>query len=315
MLSLANFRRTHAHVQELRSGIKQLPGANGLHLTRDEFDQMTEHGKYVDERGAMSRHMFRIVIMKELGKLAGRGIQNMLAISDNEEFRSTVLQQKLMECRMIDNFNSVSSQLSAISDTLKRLSPDAIVGLHPISCTTAPLAHNQKEGSTAVKSHATAQIPPNSHDVSYLSKRGDESNDFTERASKPFVTENPAIESAEIQVLHTTDVEVQTGYSMLYDAPPEQEMGYPAGKSWEGTGRKDIQNVLDRTFTSLELVKPAAALPSAMELKARLQLGKHLFGDSANSNASVTGRSVGSKARDTDRRRRSPSPLVRAASG
>ena len=53
---------THAHAQELRSGIKQLPGASGLHLTRDEFDLLTEHGKYVDDKGAMNRNMFHIVI-------------------------------------------------------------------------------------------------------------------------------------------------------------------------------------------------------------------------------------------------------------
>ena len=82
--------------EELRSGIKTLPGAGGLHLTRDELDQMTEQGKYLEEDGSLSRSLFHLVITRELSKLAGRNTKNMLAISESEEFKTTVLQQKLM---------------------------------------------------------------------------------------------------------------------------------------------------------------------------------------------------------------------------
>ena len=67
--------------EELRSGIKRLAGGKTLHLTRDEFDVISEFGKHLDRKGEISRNAFQEVIKQQLTRLAARDLGTVLKLS------------------------------------------------------------------------------------------------------------------------------------------------------------------------------------------------------------------------------------------
>ena len=68
-----------------------------MHLTRDDFDIITENGKHLNSRGEFNNIQFQEMMKGELWRYSRRLLSNELLVSDDEHFRSTILMLKLME--------------------------------------------------------------------------------------------------------------------------------------------------------------------------------------------------------------------------
>jgi len=84
---------------EFREGIKTLPGAHSIHLTRDDFDMLTENGKHLNN-GEFGQMQFRDMMRGELLRFSGRELVNVLAFSESDEFKSTVVMLKIMDTKV-----------------------------------------------------------------------------------------------------------------------------------------------------------------------------------------------------------------------
>lgn len=105
--------------QEFKTGVKRLPGASGIHLTHDEFDQLTEYGRFTSDQGQIQRSDFQLIIKAQLTQLARREIANMLVMTDSEEFKSTVMLLRLMERQLGENISDIQSKVQGIYDMLR----------------------------------------------------------------------------------------------------------------------------------------------------------------------------------------------------
>ena len=71
--------------------------SSNVHLTRDDFDIITENGKHLNSRGEFNNIQFQEMMKGELWRYSRRLLSNELLVSDDEHFRSTILMLKLME--------------------------------------------------------------------------------------------------------------------------------------------------------------------------------------------------------------------------
>jgi len=83
--------------EEFREGVKWL--SKSIHLTRDDFDVVTENGKHLGETAEFNRQQFQMMMKGELWRYSRRELANVLSVSGDEEFNSTILMLKIMESR------------------------------------------------------------------------------------------------------------------------------------------------------------------------------------------------------------------------
>jgi hypothetical protein len=85
---------------EFRAGIKTLPGCHNVHVTLDDFELITEHGRWLTEEGEFGKDQFRSMMNGELRRYSARELVNVLAFSEGDEFKSTVIMLKLMDTKL-----------------------------------------------------------------------------------------------------------------------------------------------------------------------------------------------------------------------
>jgi hypothetical protein len=84
--------------EEFCRGLRYLSLTNkcrGIHLTRDDFDSLTEHGALLGARGEFNRSQFSKVMKGELQQYAQRCLTKALLLSDNQEFHAAMVISKL----------------------------------------------------------------------------------------------------------------------------------------------------------------------------------------------------------------------------
>ena len=85
---------------ELQQGVRRLPGGAKVHITRDDFDVITQHGQMLGPGGEFDKFQFQDMMLGELLRYAHREVMNVLQDSEKEEFRALVLLIKMMEIRL-----------------------------------------------------------------------------------------------------------------------------------------------------------------------------------------------------------------------
>ena len=106
---------------EFRERIKTLPGSSRIHVTRDDFEMITENGRYLNSNGKCDRGQFQKMMRGELRRYSRRELSNMIALSESSEFRTTMTCLKLMEMRLNDKMDTAlrnQDQMQATADTL-----------------------------------------------------------------------------------------------------------------------------------------------------------------------------------------------------
>eukprot|EP00277_Geminigera_cryophila_P041233 CAMPEP_0173109502 /NCGR_PEP_ID=MMETSP1102-20130122/43548_1 /TAXON_ID=49646 /ORGANISM="Geminigera sp., Strain Caron Lab Isolate" /LENGTH=285 /DNA_ID=CAMNT_0014008569 /DNA_START=124 /DNA_END=981 /DNA_ORIENTATION=- len=90
--------------EEFRRGIKHLPGPGGswlrVHITENDFERLTEHGKHLSPAGELTQLKFRDMMQREFWRYTQRCLTNSLIESQSKEFKSTVLMLKMLEARL-----------------------------------------------------------------------------------------------------------------------------------------------------------------------------------------------------------------------
>ena len=137
--------------QEFKTGVKRLPGASGIHLTHDEFDQLTEYGRFTSDQGQIQRSDFQLIIKAQLTQLARREIANMLVMTESEEFKSTVMLLRLMERQLGENISDIQSKVQGIYDMLREQAEKS-GGPAPSRCCNCQ--HNKPDDGAASKAQA-----------------------------------------------------------------------------------------------------------------------------------------------------------------
>jgi voltage-gated sodium channel len=100
--------------EEFQEGVKFL--SKNIHLTRDDFDVVTENGKHLGPTGEFNRENFQKMMKGELWRYSRRELANVLSVSGDEQFNSTILMLKIMESSTDRALAEVLRLLRSISD-------------------------------------------------------------------------------------------------------------------------------------------------------------------------------------------------------
>ena len=76
-----------------------------------DFELITENGKHLGPTGEFSPGQFQDMMNAELWRYSRRQLDNVLSVSGDEQFRSTILMLKIMETAMRVSFKSLTDQL------------------------------------------------------------------------------------------------------------------------------------------------------------------------------------------------------------
>ena len=133
-------------VDEFQENISELHKA--IHVTRDDFDIITDYGKHLGPTAEFDKEQFREMMHGELWRYSRRQLDNVLSLTGDDQFRSTILLVKIFEAQVCKDFAKVFEQLKSISqsvDSLKITNADA----NRSTCTT-PAANRTPEPSAFV---------------------------------------------------------------------------------------------------------------------------------------------------------------------
>jgi len=94
--------------EEFKDGIKSLPGISKIHMTVDDFDQITEGGQHLTD-GEFDDGQFQHMMKSEFWRFSQRQLANSIAESESKEFKATTLQLKMLEMRLLDHIDKASA--------------------------------------------------------------------------------------------------------------------------------------------------------------------------------------------------------------
>ena len=103
--------------EQFREGVKWL--SKSIHLTRDDFDVLTENGKYLGPTAEFNREQFQIMMKGELWRYSRRELANVLSVSGDEQFNSTILMLKIMESSNVTALAEILRLLRSTSDHIQ----------------------------------------------------------------------------------------------------------------------------------------------------------------------------------------------------
>jgi hypothetical protein len=94
--------------KEFKFGVKEM--AMNIHLTRDDFDIITENGKHLNRNAEFGREQFQDMMRGELWRFSRRELSNVLSLSESRDFAGTVLMLKLFENNVVHIMNQMMSK-------------------------------------------------------------------------------------------------------------------------------------------------------------------------------------------------------------
>ena len=97
--------------KEFRMGLKQF--SSHIHMTREDFDIVTENGKHLGATNEFNREQFQTMMKKELWRYSRRELANVLSVSGDEQFNSTILMLKMMESEVLQLLYSIEHHVTA----------------------------------------------------------------------------------------------------------------------------------------------------------------------------------------------------------
>jgi voltage-gated sodium channel len=112
--------------EEFREGVKWL--SKNIHLTRDDFDVVTENGKHLGPTAEFNRENFQKMMKGELWRYSRRELANVQSVSGDEKFNSTILMLKIMESSTDRALAEVLRLLRSISDPQHKAAGSASPG-------------------------------------------------------------------------------------------------------------------------------------------------------------------------------------------
>jgi hypothetical protein len=106
-------------VDELQANISELHKA--IHVTRDDFDIITDYGKHLGPTAEFDKEQFREMMHGELWRYSRRQLDNVLSLAGDDQFASTILLAKIFEAQVCKDLAMVFEQLKSIRQSVDAL--------------------------------------------------------------------------------------------------------------------------------------------------------------------------------------------------
>jgi hypothetical protein len=85
-------------------------------MTREDFDIVTENGKHLGATNEFNRQQFQTMMKGELWRYSRRELANVLSVSGDEQFNSTILMLKMMESEVLQLLHSIEHHVTFTAD-------------------------------------------------------------------------------------------------------------------------------------------------------------------------------------------------------
>jgi hypothetical protein len=108
-----------------------------IHVTRDDFDIITDYGKHLGPTAEFDKEQFREMMNGELWRYSRRQLDNVLSLTGDEQFLSTILMLKIFEAQTRKDMGRFKGQLAAIMEHL---------GIAHTSACITPVSHTNLVG-------------------------------------------------------------------------------------------------------------------------------------------------------------------------
>eukprot|EP00960_Hanusia_phi_P024373 717993-Hanusia_phi.AAC.5 len=95
--------------EEFQRGLKQLPTSSPIHILQDDFEFLTEGGRYCNSIGEFSREQFQEIMKEELRRYAQRKLSNAMAETSSKEFAALFLIMKLLMMQIEQHSDIINS--------------------------------------------------------------------------------------------------------------------------------------------------------------------------------------------------------------
>ena len=93
---------------EFKAGIKSLPGIPRMHMTEADFNDLTDNGRHLNSAGEFGSDQFRDMMKEEFIRYTQRYLANTVKESRSNEYKSSVLQLKVLEMILLDQIQAAA---------------------------------------------------------------------------------------------------------------------------------------------------------------------------------------------------------------
>ena len=113
--------------EEFRQGLKDDVMSLGftVGLTLEDFDVMTENGRLVTAAGEFDRAQFHKMMRGELWRYSRRALNNVLCVTGDDQFRSTILMLKLMDMTLRASLADIAARMPPLNTGSEEADTDA----------------------------------------------------------------------------------------------------------------------------------------------------------------------------------------------
>jgi hypothetical protein len=84
---------------EFKHGLLNLDDMGKIHMTMEDFEQITDNGRYLTD-GEFDKYQFQHIMQQEFTRFCNRSVANSVKESKSTEFKTLVLMMKMMEMRL-----------------------------------------------------------------------------------------------------------------------------------------------------------------------------------------------------------------------
>jgi hypothetical protein len=106
-------------VDDFQVNINELHKA--IHVTRDDFDIITDYGKHLGPTAEFDKEQFREMMNGELWRYSRRQLDNVLSLTGDDQFQSTILLVKIFESQVCKDLGKVFNELKSVRQSVDAL--------------------------------------------------------------------------------------------------------------------------------------------------------------------------------------------------
>ena len=98
---------------------------SSVHITREDFEIITENGKYLNQTGEFDSDQFQAMMRGELWRYSRRALNNVLCVTGDDQFRSTILMLKLMDMTLRASLADIAARMPPLNTGSEEADTDA----------------------------------------------------------------------------------------------------------------------------------------------------------------------------------------------
>ena len=141
---------------KFQRGLKKMD----IHMTQDEWEILTDHGKLTDANDMFDMLRFRSIMKGELWRFMRRELLNAINLGCTDEFRVNMMQQKLFDSKLSQHLLDIKASIG-VNDALRRAGSAATEGCdgaEEVERTRSMLMNKHAESVQELKKHFDHQM-------------------------------------------------------------------------------------------------------------------------------------------------------------